>query len=270
LGGRQARSFSDEVNTQSMRTLGVDLASQPKNTAACVIVWDSGSSEVETLETNVTNARVHELYNRCDVTGIDAPFGWPTPFVGFVNNVMDPSANGPIVVPPHFDQIYFRATDHRVWRETGKRPLSVAADRIAILAMRCSVILRELGVTNKAGEGNVVEVYPAAALLAWGYAIDGLKDKNIGKAMRRALLETMASAYPELPISEEIIDECAASDHVFDAFVASLVTRAASLNKVLPPTDEERERAKTEGWIAIPVQGSLSQLLTYESQQTRP
>ena len=61
-------------------TLGVDLASQPKRTATCLIRWDRGSARVEALSLGATDANLHELFGRADKVGIDAPFGWPAPF----------------------------------------------------------------------------------------------------------------------------------------------------------------------------------------------
>ena len=38
-----------------MVTLGVDLASQPKRTATCLIHWDSTSARIERLSIGATN-----------------------------------------------------------------------------------------------------------------------------------------------------------------------------------------------------------------------
>lgn len=68
-----------------MRTLGIDLASQPKKTAACVIEWDTGSARVADLRLDLTNLDIVALAEGCDAIGIDSPFGWPLPFIEFLN-----------------------------------------------------------------------------------------------------------------------------------------------------------------------------------------
>ena len=47
-----------------MVTLGVDLASQPKRTAICLIRWGRKSARVETLSLGATDSQVHELFGR--------------------------------------------------------------------------------------------------------------------------------------------------------------------------------------------------------------
>src|SRR5690349_7401445 len=54
----------------AVRTLGIDLASQPKNTAVCEIDWSSGRVEIEdrTLDDDALVARILAV----DKAGIDA------------------------------------------------------------------------------------------------------------------------------------------------------------------------------------------------------
>jgi len=54
----------------------------------------------------------------------------------------------------------YRRTDLWIREETGIVPLSVSTDRIGVPALR---IARALAIEDKAGNGTVVEVYPAAA-----------------------------------------------------------------------------------------------------------
>ena len=67
-----------------MRTLGIDLAAQPSDTAACVIDWldlDSGSVAAVAITRPRTGysdcGELLELMNGVDAIAIDAPFGWP-------------------------------------------------------------------------------------------------------------------------------------------------------------------------------------------------
>jgi predicted RNase H-like nuclease len=51
-------------------------------------------------------------------------------------------------------------------------------------------------------------------------------------------------------------------DDALDALVAALITRAAKLGLTRPPDDEDRNHAAIEGWIHVPVEGSLDKLAT--------
>lgn len=83
-------------------TLGVDLASQPMNTALCVVAWGKHSAEVRALARGKWNGTpIHDKMLSTAARGlwglegaggwgdegrpakvaIDAPFGWPEPFV---------------------------------------------------------------------------------------------------------------------------------------------------------------------------------------------
>ena len=62
-----------------------------------------------------------------------------------------------------------RRTDAVVHDKLRLVPLSVSADRIAHVALRCAVLLAKLDAAGKpvdrTGAGTVLEVYPAASLL---------------------------------------------------------------------------------------------------------
>lgn len=62
-------------------------------------------------------------------------------------------------------------------------------------------------------------------------------------------------------ISPEVQGCCVENDHAFDALIAAIVARAAHLDLVQYPTQEEDvELARVEGWIALPVPDSLDRL----------
>ena len=58
-------------------------------------------------------------------------------------------------------------------------PLSVSADKIAHVALRCAVLLARLDAAghpvDRSSAGPVVEVYPAASLRSWGLYRPGYK-----------------------------------------------------------------------------------------------
>ncbi|MDE0260274.1 MAG: DUF429 domain-containing protein [Gammaproteobacteria bacterium] len=241
-------------------TLGVDLASQPKRTATCLIRWDRGSARVETLSLGATDTDLHELFGRADKIGIDAPFGWPAPFsraiAAYSAETVWPSGDVP--------QLRFRRTDEFVRETLGRWPLSVSSDLIAVPAMRVVHLLAERAAAGEAidrsGGGRFVEVYPAAALHVWGFPSRGYK-RGKGAAVRARLAKDLAERTSDwLTLSEQGWDRCTASDDVLDALVAALVARAAALGRCEPIPTEDHELAQEEGWIALPRTGSLNEI----------
>ncbi len=63
-----------------MRSLGIDLAAQPQNTAYCAVQWYADMALVETPKRGADDASLLDAMVGADWTGIDAPFGWPEPF----------------------------------------------------------------------------------------------------------------------------------------------------------------------------------------------
>lgn len=100
-----------------MRTIGIDLASQPKDTASCVIGWRDDGATVEMPKLGVTDDDILNLIRGADVAGIDAPFGWPATEV---EATYQWSMHGRWDHPPT-TELRFRLTDHYV-RELTDRP----------------------------------------------------------------------------------------------------------------------------------------------------
>jgi predicted nuclease with RNAse H fold len=249
-------------------TAGVDLSSQDAGTAVCVVEWREESraahrrgSQVR-LWVGADDAQVTEVVARSEKVGIDVPLGWP---VSFAEAVAGHSCNGSW--PPdyrHDDAVNYRLrkTDVWCWKQLHMPPpLSVAADRIAIPAMRAAALLSRLPQRPvRDGSGRVVEVYPAAALRRWGFVSRGYK-RDAGSSVRAGLVDKFVAATQSwLHLSEDQDRLCRASDDAFDALVAALVARAAALGLVEPVPEEHRDQAKREGWIAVPLADALGRL----------
>lgn len=252
-----------------MKTLGIDLSSQPMKTAACLIDWDSGATKKIEILARVDDEQILRLVDQCDKIGIDAPFGWPLSFVEFLNRS---SLRSTEWTPHYRDSLCFRITDLRVQEYVGIRPLAVAADKIGILAdkigilaMRCAGLLDRMNVLDRSGSGEVVEVYPAAALKVWDLPYKGYKPKNqadvIAKAKLSSMFDNLCADHAWLGASKNDIRQCSHDDHAFDALIASLVARAAHRDLIIRPGEEEAEPAMREGWIAIPLPHSLNMLI---------
>jgi predicted nuclease with RNAse H fold len=278
-----------------MRSLGIDLAAQPKNSATCLIRWGAGGAVVEPPQVGADDASILEAMAHADWTGIDAPFGWPERFIEAVYGYRHLAAWPELA---RSDELRLRTTDRlvthavRAARGVSVQPLSVSSDRIATCAWRCASLLSEhhrragtvldrIGVpltrdshrsrreripTERVAEHRAIEVYPAAALAMWGLPHRGYKaarasDASAAITCREAIVAGIERATGgRLAFSEGALAACIASDHSLDAFVSALVAAAAANDDTILPGLDERGPAQFEGWIHVPTTGSLDVL----------
>lgn len=241
-----------------MITAGVDLASQPSRTASSEIAWSHGAAEVISLSASgVEDEAILVLLERADKAGLDVPLGWPSTFVAAVtaHHAQRPWSGG----SQH--ELRFRTTDRYVAEETGRWPLSVSSDLIALPAMRAAALMS--GVrdgADRSGAGKFVEVYPAAALRRWGFVGHGYKSRA-GSENRAALVPAFrARTQAWLHMSDEWWQMCLLSDDAFDAVIAGLVARAQALHRCDAFPESGRALVSREGWIALPFADSLDTL----------
>jgi predicted nuclease with RNAse H fold len=225
-------------------TLGIDLASQPRQTAACTVDWSSGELRVSA---GWDDAALLQEFARADKVGIDAPLGWPEPFLRALAEDDWPAPGAPR------QALERRATDLWIHRTTGKLPMSVSTDRIAYCAMRARVLI---GAAPRDGSGRFVEAYPDAALRVWGVRGVGSYKGPTARGRRAAILAALGWDAPA----------CVDSDHCLDALVCALIARAAALGLTHPP--EDQRLARLEGWIHLPREGSLSRLVPAARDRT--
>jgi len=236
-------------------TLGVDLAAADVRTAVAAVQWSEAHATVQDLQLGVSDDQLIEAIQAADKAGLDCPLGWPEKFVSFV--VAQQSGALPPVDSDNAlwrRQLAYRLTDEVVRAETGLVPLSVSADRIAHAAFRCASLLARLAAegqpVDRCGDGLVVEVYPAAALFRWRLSHRGYKTPGRGVG-HDFLVDELTTAAPWLRLGyfEQL---CRDSHDAFDAVLAAMAARAAAMGQVLMPDTAQRERARTEGWIALP------------------
>jgi predicted nuclease with RNAse H fold len=227
-------------------TLGIDLASQPRNTAMATIEWLDDRAVANEPTTGVTDDAALEAMKTADRVGIDAPFGWPDDFVAALPGF---SGSGTWSAT-ELTKLRFRITDRYVRDVTDRWPLSVSSDLIAIPAFRCAGLLSAAypGGIDRI-EGHAVEVYPGAALTQWGLERRGYKTDP-------AIRERLVDAIGECVDVSAAREACIAGDHALDAVIAALITRAAALGQTLPP-EGDRDVIQREGWIHIPAKGDL-------------
>ncbi|MET0966135.1 MAG: DUF429 domain-containing protein [Nakamurella sp.] len=255
---------SETVRTGSFRTVGVDLASQNKQTAIAEIAWSGSGATLSSLRLGASNDDIIEAATDAAVLGIDCPVGWPRPFTDLLIAVRAGKVPPDTAVDAAGKQaLAFRRTDEAVHAATGRWPLSVSADRIAYPAMRCAGLLARLAATGqqvrRSGiDSLVAEVYPAAALRIWGLPTASYKATGSTISDSRATLV------------DALIDQtgwltwgdwralCLESHDALDAVVCAIVAGAVQLGRTTRPTGDELAVAEEEGWIHLPVRDFLT------------
>jgi predicted nuclease with RNAse H fold len=237
-----------------MRTVGVDLAAEPRETAVAIIEWFADRATLEYLARDQRDEQIVDLIVNSDRAGIDCPLGWPEPFVDFL---VAHRAGDPVAAANRAARrsLAYRTTDLVLMAERGVRPLSVSADLIGHTAMRAAGILSALAKhgcpVDRSGSGVVVEAYPAAALRHWQLHRPRYKGTG-GRSVRDELVDELLAATPSLHIDVDKVELCRKSDDALDALICALIARAAGIGKVTMPDSVQARVAATEGWIAVP------------------
>lgn len=253
------------------QTLGIDLASQPKETGVCVIEWRSDGGEVVELEKRMLDddaLLALMLDPAVSKVGIDAPLGWPLAFIDAISTYRDTG----VWLELEANELRFRATETLIAEETGQAPLSVAVSDLAWPAMRCARLLSRLAehhTLDRSGSGLVAEVYPMAALRRWGVIGTGTsssewsyKGQGPGRQERRSqhLARLRALLGDSLRMTDSYAEACVADDDDFDALISALVARAIDTGRTDPIPRGHKWAAIREGWIHLPTAESVSQL----------
>lgn len=242
-----------------MITVGIDLAAQPENTAACSILWKADVAEVQRISCNLSDEDLLGLAATGHKVGVDIPLGWPS---AFVRAVVSHQLFLPWPREPNTRELRYRKTDLFVIEQTGYNPLSVSTDRIGVATMRvASLMSRMVEPPERSGTGKLVEVYPAVALTRWGFDPRGYKGKKGRETRQKLVAGFLQSTRGWMRISELNSGSCLDSDNAFDALVCALIARANALLLTEPVPSAFRALASTEGWIALPLAGSLDKLV---------
>jgi predicted nuclease with RNAse H fold len=262
-----------------MRTLGIDLSTSPAGTWGCLIEWHPERARLIGLCDRLDDERLvaailgrDEVWGDAggpiDVTGIDCPLGWPEPFVAAVtahSQGGDWPGRGHADAAEYRRSLCLRETDRALGIETGSNPLSVSADRLGATAMRCALLQdaligeHGLRIDRTGCAGPIVEVYPRSALWRWGLPSTGYKLSK-GASARPGIVRRLHED-SDVAIEPEDLARMVKRDDALDAFVASLVARAARTGLTEPPAGDAASRAASEGWIHVPRAGSLRQLV---------
>jgi predicted nuclease with RNAse H fold len=234
-----------------VKTLGIDLAAQPANTAACLVAWEGGRASIERVALRADDDHLTALRAGVEMTAIDSPFGWPDAFVKAVHAWRDqgrwPGAGSA--------ELRYRLTDRHVATTLKVYPLSVSSDRIAACAWRCAGLLSQWGIADRSGREGVAEVYPAAALRCWKLPRVGPKTDP---AVLHGRIGAIRAECPWLQAGDAEWNILTTNDHALDAFLSALVGRAIAIGAAGDPPPDDRPAV--EGWIHLPT-GDLADLV---------
>lgn len=247
---------------------GVDLAAEPKGTAVATIDWQRDHADLVDLQLGVNDQQVVNACEGSIKVGIDCALGWPVAFTDFLISQRNLET---LERTPAFDggselrrNLAHRETDRHVREVTGRWPLSVSTDRLGMTAIRGAGLLskfQEAGTAiDRSGSGRIVEIYPGASLRLWGFDTAGYRSSD---AIRERLLADIQAETPWLNLGTHqqlMVDSCDA----FDSVIAAFAARSAHLGRFNGPNVAQLERAKIEGWVALPT-GPLSALLGGEN-----
>ena len=250
-----------------MRIIGIDCATQDKNTGLALATYDGDTENADVVRTQVGNevettldAILHWLEESGEPTllALDAPLGWPSPMG---ETLLAHRAGEPIAVEA--DQLFFRRTDQQVWHSTLKKPMEVGADRIARTAHSALRLLGEIRRSSghaiplawswrQISQDCAIEVYPAGTLKALNLhdlgepGDDALSrpERAIRKkdrALRKLNSLRLKGAGP--------LDK--KSVHELDAMIC--VAAAVDFFKgcCVSPTTQQINTARREGWIWV-------------------
>lgn len=259
-------------------TMGVDLASQPEKTAVCILRWGEGppvlvalcrgraedGTKLHTKWLSTTGYGIRGDYG-APITkiGIDAPFGWPEPFVDAIA-AYRAGPSWPTGLDNSLGACRLRETDRAVHRRTGKWPLSVSSDKIAVPAMRCATMLTDIAehvaadAVSRDGTKLCCEVYPDPALRRWtDHAPEGLapRESYKGSDAAQKRIALLAALRTQLSFEDDghLLERVGLEDDYLDALICALVARAVELGLTYAPeAGPELERAQVEGWIHLP------------------
>jgi predicted nuclease with RNAse H fold len=247
-------------------TVGIDLAAEPVKTGVASIEWIDGGANVADVRLGASDDELVTAIRESEKAGIDCPLGWPREFVDFITRHQDDQVEIQAdEVPADWRRrLAYRVTDLRVKNMVpGIQGLSVSSDRIGVTTMRCAALQSQLAKAgepiDRSGSGRVVEVYPAASLVQWGFRHRGYKGPK-GTQRRGELIDELQVRAPWLNLGP-FEAACRASDDALDAILSSMTARAAALGLTDSPTPDVSLVAASEGWIALPSSGGSLEAL---------
>jgi predicted nuclease with RNAse H fold len=103
------------IDTDAIRTVGVDLSAEPTHTAICTVTWTPDAAMVEPPTRPGYDDAILAACASADRVGIDCPFGWPDSFVAAVSAhaAGQPWPGRNRTSQDYRRELRYRATDYR-------------------------------------------------------------------------------------------------------------------------------------------------------------
>ena len=227
----------------SIAIIGVDCAAQAKNTGLAraiqsgegLVVDDARCASSKASAASIVAEWVRE--SERVLLALDAPLGWPAELG---RALASHQAGEPLAPKAH--AMFRRMTDDEICGRLKKRPLEVAADRIARAAHAALQFLEELRQIlgcpvnllwspTELRRIGVIEVYPAATRITLG------APRGPGSlAGLEARVRFRDGAAPT-------------SEHARDAVVCTISGAEFLSGRLIAPTGGQEAQARREGWI---------------------
>lgn len=236
--------------------IGIDCATNPTDVGIAFGRFSNGHTVVERVEqgsrreepTAIVAALIEEQ-DGPTLLALDAPLGWPK---ALAEELPDHAAGREFKASAN--SLFRRSTDMFIREKIRKQSLDVGADRIARTAYSALNLLNRLSQVlgrdiKLAWEPTfngirVIEVYPAATLIAHGIDTRGYKSKS-GKAERQRVI---ADLKLRMTVSTDIPSIEKKSDSV-DAVTCVLAGQDFLSGLAFPPPDDTP--VVREGWIWV-------------------
>lgn len=249
----------------AVRIVGVDCATEASEVGLAAGRFQDGQLTLDHVERGSGDgslarafaSRIREVLGDASsaVLALDAPLGWPAPMAQALDGHRAGARFG---TDGHPSRYFHRTTDDVVRARTNKIPLEVGANfiaRTAFVALELIHVLRErpeqlplLWEPKVPSAPGIIEVYPAATLLARGLSPKGYKSRKLEERApaRKRIIEALRS---EIEIDAAQERQMLGSDHVLDAVLCCLGAGDFLQGAVVAPTPAHVDAARTEGWI---------------------
>lgn len=240
---------------QNINIIGLDAAVQEKNTGCIFGRYNRGSFTVKDRwdqKEPLTETMTRWIKDSGKaILAIDAPLGWP---ISYRRTLEGHVAGKPLNIDP--ESFFKRKTDLDIRQRFNKTTLEISADRIARTAFftlgkigNVAKLLNDelhlLWDVRDLNKYGMIEVYPAATLLANRLSIKGYKKKN--NTIRKELYQKLQTNYK---FSNPKDLDLTTIEHDFDAFLCCLACIDFIIGKASAPPFPDAD-LREEGWIWV-------------------
>lgn len=250
------------MRTKRIGIIGVDAATQPKRMGLAMGELVDGKCRVLQVVASPTRP-VEQIAEWIDegpetfILAVDAPLGWPA---ALGKALSSHQAGQALSVPrDEANRLFRRHTDEVIYDIFGKLPLEVGANLIARTAHSILCRLHEIPAHSAQAGGleiaweppnmpgyYMIEVYPAATVLAVGASTKGYKAKSTSGRDARSKILTILQGEMDLVCDADLLLE---SDDALDAAVCVLAGADFLRGMAVAPGVDREELVRKEGWI---------------------